>query len=221
MLADSGAQLSLIEIDRDLACRLEQRFQQHPNVDVYCADILLFPLEKAHRTTGKLKVVANLPYNISTAVLFQLAAKAELIGDAVLMLQLEVVDRLLANPGSKQYGRLSVMSQWTFTGQRLLEVPAAAFYPPPRVNSAVVRLIPHHCPPAECGSPEMLAALVRLLFSQRRKTLRNGLKPWLSLQDFAMLNIDPQQRPDHLTVIQFAQLSSWLHQHHPNSASQL
>ncbi len=189
--------LSAIEIDRDLAARLAEEFPPG-RLTLHCADALEFDF--ASLPAG-LRVVGNLPYNISTPLLFRLAACAARLRDAHFMLQREVAGRMVAKPSTPEYGRLSVMLQARFAMQQLLRVPAGAFRPPPQVESALVRLVPLAAPPA-CD-PARFADVVRRAFSARRKTLRNAL-PGV---DFAAFGIDPKLRPENLSAADYARIA--------------
>jgi len=186
-LLDKVGRLEAIEIDRDLAARLDK-------VKVHVADALEFDYSVFPRGV---RLVGNLPYNISTPLLFHLARYAERVRDMHFMLQLEVVERMVAQPSTPEYGRLSVMLQTRFRMQNLFAVPSGAFWPPPKVESAVVRLEPLSEPLA------VNEDLLRRAFSARRKTLRNAL-PGI---DFAALGIDPRLRPENLSPADYARLS--------------
>ena len=183
--------LSVVEIDRDLAARLQQQF---PGVKVHCADALEFDF--AQFPAG-MRIVGNLPYNVSTPLLFHLARFAPQVRDMHFMLQLEVVERMVAKPSTAAYGRLSVALQARFRMQKLFNVAKGAFRPPPRVESAVVRL-----EPLDWQLP-IDEDLLRRAFSARRKTLRNALPE----VDFAAAGIDPKLRPENLSPEDYARLS--------------
>jgi 16S rRNA (adenine1518-N6/adenine1519-N6)-dimethyltransferase len=161
-------------------------------------------------TGGKLRVIGNLPYNISTPLLFHLLDQSTCIHDMLFMLQKEVVDRMAAAPGGKDYGRLSVMIQWQLRVEKLFDVPPGAFTPPPKVDSSVVRLVPHAVPPVQVRDAEVFAQVVRAAFAQRRKTLRNNLKGLLTSDALESLGIDPQRRAETLTLAEFAELANAL-----------
>ena len=174
-LAQRCGRLTVIELDRDLAARLRRQ----PELEVVEADVLTVDFAALAARRGKpLRIVGNLPYNISTPILFHLLGFVDQVRDQHFMLQKEVVDRMAAAPGSKDYGRLSVMLQWRYTIESVLDVGPQAFDPPPRVDSAVVRMQPIAAPVGV--DPKLLGDLVRVAFSQRRKMLRNTLGPWLS-----------------------------------------
>lgn len=198
--------LHVIEIDRDIIAQLRIAYPP-ARVSVHAGDVLDFDFSTLPQP---LRVVGNLPYNISTPLLFHLAGYAERIRDMHFMLQKEVVERMVAPPGGRDYGRLSVMLQYRFDMQLLLEVAPAAFSPPPQVDSAVVRLCPR--PPSQLTalSDAMLTQVVRRAFSQRRKTLRNSLAGVLAAGDFAAIGIAPGLRAEDLGVSDFVAISNYL-----------
>ncbi|TAK44915.1 MAG: 16S rRNA (adenine(1518)-N(6)/adenine(1519)-N(6))-dimethyltransferase RsmA [Betaproteobacteria bacterium] len=191
--------LTAIEIDRDLAARLAAEFPPE-RLTLHCADALDFDF-------GALgpgfRLVGNLPYNISTPLLFQVARHADRLRDAHFMLQREVVDRMVAQPSTPDYGRLSVMLQVRFRMQRLFKVARGAFRPPPKVESALVRLVPLREPLA-CDEA-IFAAVVRGAFSARRKTLRNALR--IEPEDYIALQIDPMLRPENLSPADYVRVA--------------
>ncbi len=192
---------TVIELDRDLAARL----RGWPGLTVVEADVLTVDLaELADRAGRPLRVVGNLPYNISSPILFHLLRWAERVQDQHFMLQAEVVRRMHAAPGSKDYGRLSVMLQWRYHIEPVLDVPPEAFDPPPRVDSAVVRMIPWPAPPAL--DPALLGELVMVAFSQRRKLLRHTLGRWLADRG-ADGGFDLQRRAEEVPVAEYVALA--------------
>ena len=196
--------LTVIELDRDLARRLRQR----PELDVIEADVLKVDFESLAVQRGQpLRVVGNLPYNISTPILFHLLTAVPQIVDQHFMLQKEVVDRMAAAPGGKDYGRLSVMLQWRYHIEAVLEVPPEAFEPPPRVDSAVVRMLP--LPALKGVDADLLGELVRVAFSQRRKLLRHTLGRWLEERRFGGV-FDVQRRAEEVSVIEYLALAATL-----------
>ena len=200
LLERCGA-LTVIELDRDLAARWRER----PGVRVVEGDVLRVDFGALADTAAQpLRVVGNLPYNISTPILFHLLAMAPRVLDQHFMLQKEVVDRMAAGPGGKVYGRLSVMLQWRYTIEALFDVPAEAFEPPPRVVSAIVRMRPLAAPPLL--DEARLSALVSLAFSQRRKLLRHTLGRWLDEQGFGG-NFDVQRRAEEVPVAEYVALA--------------
>ncbi|MHB8667489.1 MAG: 16S rRNA (adenine(1518)-N(6)/adenine(1519)-N(6))-dimethyltransferase RsmA [Burkholderiales bacterium] len=198
--------LHVIEIDRDIIARLRHAFAPE-RVSVHAGDVLDFDLCVLPRD---LRVVGNLPYNISTPLLFRLARYAERIRDMHFMLQKEVVERMVARPGGGDYGRLSVMLQYRFGMEYLLDVAPGAFSPPPQVDSAVVRLRPRPQVELTALSEAGLAQVVRRAFSQRRKTLRNSLAGVLEAGDYAALRIAPGLRAENLGVADFVAISNYL-----------
>lgn len=212
-LVASGASVNAIELDRDLADWLEPHFAAASNFQLHRSDILKFDLntlfaDNDSNTTSSLRVIGNLPYNISTPCLFHLLKYADRINDMVFMLQKEVVQRLAAEPGSGQYGRLSVMIQYHCQVDALFDVPPGAFNPPPKVTSAIVRLKPRQQIDAPAQNIAMFQAVVREAFSQRRKTLRNCLKPLLKQHPGVDIPIDLSRRAETLSVLEFVQLSN-------------
>jgi 16S rRNA (adenine1518-N6/adenine1519-N6)-dimethyltransferase len=208
LLALRDVTLDAIEIDRDLAARLAPAFEP-PRQRLHQADALDFDFAAlAHSRGGRLRVLGNLPYNISTPLLFHLAAAGSAIIDLQVMLQREVVARMAASPGGKDYGRLTVMLTPVFEVQRLFDVGPGAFQPPPKVWSAVVRL--RSRVPALFEVSPHFAPLVAAAFSQRRKTLRNALGEFLTREAIAACGIDPGARPETLTPQEFNTLARTL-----------
>ncbi len=203
LLERCGA-LTVIELDRDLAARWRQR----QGVTVVESDVLKVDIGALADTAAQpLRLVGNLPYNISTPILFHLLPVAGRVRDQHFMLQKEVVDRMAAGPGGKDYGRLSVMLQWRYRIESVLDVPPEAFDPPPRVDSAVVRMLPLAQPPAV--DEELLSALVTVAFSQRRKLLRHSLGRWLEQRGFGGA-FDLQRRAEEVPVAEFVGLAQVL-----------
>ena len=205
------ARLHAVEFDRDLIAPLTAQAAQYGELQLHNVDALTFDFcALAPRPPRRLRIVGNLPYNISTPLLFHLFAQIECIGDMVFMLQKEVVARLAAAPGGKDYGRLSVMTQAVCTVEALFDVAPGAFAPPPKVNSAVVRLTPHATPPCALAKTPAFAEVVRLSFAQRRKTLRNNLKAVLTDEVLAACGVDPNRRAETLTLMEFCRLAEAL-----------
>jgi 16S rRNA (adenine1518-N6/adenine1519-N6)-dimethyltransferase len=206
--------LTVIELDRDLAARLRNNSALHVvEADVLNVDFatLLQDMPGANPPAQKLRVVGNLPYNISTPILFHLLGFAAQVEDQHFMLQKEVVDRMCASPGNKDYGRLTVMLQWRYHVEQVLDVPPEAFDPPPRVQSAVVRMLPLPSPSpqdttAPVVDPVRLSALVALAFSQRRKLLRHTLGRWAEAQGLHT-TFDMQRRAEEVPVAQYLALA--------------
>jgi len=205
-LVDAVQRLDVVELDRDLVPRLQERFGDHKQFHIHNADALRFDFA-ALSQGEKLRVVGNLPYNISTPLLFHLLEQHSAIRDMYFMLQLEVVDRLAAQPGDDDYGRLSVMIQYHCQVDKLFTVPPGAFTPAPKVYSAIVRLIPHRTPPHPARNEKMLERVVAQAFSQRRKTLRNTLKGLLDASAIEALGIDGSRRPETLSLVEFVALA--------------
>lgn len=195
--------LHVVEIDRDLAAALRNRFPA-TQVTVHEGDVLEFEFASL---PAPLRVAGNLPYNVSTPILFRIAAVAERIRDCTFMLQKEVVDRMVAAPASADYGRLSVMLQYRFSMQAMLRVPPGAFTPPPKVDSAVVRMVPLGADRAVARDEGCFASVVSKAFSQRRKTLRNATRGLVGEDAFATTGIDPGRRGETLSVAEFIALA--------------
>jgi 16S rRNA (adenine1518-N6/adenine1519-N6)-dimethyltransferase len=192
--------LTVIELDRDLA----ERLRRQPGLEVIEADVLRVDFHAlSARLGGPLRVVGNLPYNISTPILFHLLGVAAQVEDQHFMLQSEVVDRMAAGPGSKTYGRLSVMLQWRYEIERVLDVPPQAFEPPPAVDSAVVRMRP--LSELALADATLLGELVTSAFSQRRKLLRHTLGRWLENKKFTG-TFDTQRRAEEVPVYEYVAL---------------
>jgi len=201
--------LDAIEIDRDIIPKLQASSAEIGHLVIHEQDALTFSLV----TLGKdqpFRIVGNLPYNISTPLIFHLLEEVQCIRDMHFMLQREVVDRLAAHPGNKIYGRLSVMVQYHCEVKKLFTVSPGSFTPPPQVDSAVVRLTPYATPPHVAHDLELLRKIVGAAFGQRRKTLRKSLKTMITPEHWAQINLDPQLRPEQLTVADFVQISNIL-----------
>lgn len=198
--------LHVVEIDRDIIARLRTDYPQNKLV-IHEGDALKFDFTTL---PAPLRIVGNLPYNISSPLLFHFAAVATRITDMHFMLQNEVVERMIAAPSTPEYGRLSVMLQYRFQMEKLLDVPPDCFRPAPKVDSAIVRLIP--IPPAqiEVSDEVLFAAVVMAAFGQRRKTLRNTLRSYLNDNDFSALAIDSQLRAENLGWQDFAKICDYL-----------
>ena len=205
-LLASGAELHLVELDRDLVAYLEKQFAGHPGITIHSCDALRVNLPEL---TGQrpFRLIGNLPYNISTPLIFHVLQWGGLVIDMHFMLQKEVVDRMAAAPGSRTYGRLSVMTQFHCEVTPLFDVPPESFSPVPRVCSSIVRLRPWPQPPVDTGSFENLEKVVSAAFSMRRKTLRNSLRDVLSEAQILDAGIDPGQRAEQLGLPQFAALA--------------
>ena len=203
--------LTAIELDRDLVPILEQRAPAFGQLEVINADILEFELSSI-ASTRKFRLVGNLPYNISTPLMFHLLESADLIEDMHFMVQKEVAQRIVAVPGDSSYGRLSVMLQCRCLCQYLFDVAPTCFRPPPKVDSAVIRLLPLERPKYAIGDAASFARIVQTAFSQRRKTISNSLKSLLDRETIIACGIDPGLRAENLEIADFAKLSRALTQ---------
>ena len=204
-LVERLGHLTVIELDRDLASRL----RSHPQLTVIESDVLKvdfaqLALSATSVEAKKLRVVGNLPYNISTPILFHLLDFVEVIEDQHFMLQKEVIDRMVARPSTSDYGRLSVMLQWRYAMENVLFVPPASFVPPPRVDSAVVRMVPRQNPAAV--DVRLLSEIVQVAFSQRRKLMRHTLGKWLQEKTFSG-QFDVQRRAEEVPVAEYLALA--------------
>ena len=201
--------LTVVEIDRDLASRLIDNPLLNNKLTVIEQDALTFDFNELKQQLGKpLRVFGNLPYNISTPLMFHLFEYANIITDMHFMLQKEVVTRLVAAPNSKDYGRLSVMAQYFCQIIPVLEVPPTSFKPAPKVDSAVVKLIPYKEKPYQVNDVKILSRVTTEAFNQRRKTIRNSLSNMFTAEQLVELNIDPNLRAENITVQQYCQLAN-------------
>lgn len=199
--------LHVVELDRDIVTRLHREYDP-ARLAVHSCDALKFDFGSLG---CPLRVVGNLPYNISTPLLFHLASFSPRIEDMHFMLQQEVVERMVAEPSTAAYGRLSVMLQYSFIMENILHVPPQAFSPPPRVESAVVRMLPWRGRPFLAQDEALLAKIVLAAFAMRRKTLRNTLQGYLEDADFACLGIDPGLRAENIGVADFVRIANYCH----------
>lgn len=206
-LLASGARMDLIEIDRDLVEILNTKFQD--KVAIHSADVLKFDFASLWKGQPY-RIVGNLPYNITTPLIFKLMLHTELIADMHFMLQREVVDRLVADSSMPAYGRLGIMAQYHCRIEKCFDVPPQAFNPPPKVRSAVVRLVPHTTLPFPVEDEAILRSTVTTAFSQRRKTLRNALKSVLSEDAMASVGVDASLRPENITLEQYVAMANLL-----------
>ncbi len=207
-VASSIDNLTVVELDRDLVDRLQHHPVLKDKLTIHQGDALQFDFSQLVVPGKKLKVFGNLPYNISTPLMFHLFEFAELIETMHFMLQKEVVLRLSASPGTKAYGRLTVMAQYFCQVVPVLEVPPHSFAPPPKVDSAVVRLLPYAEKPFPCKDVNVLRQLCTTAFNMRRKTLRNNLKQVLSDEEFEQLGIDHNLRPEQISVEQYVAMAN-------------
>jgi len=198
--------LLAIELDRDIVSWMENEYSKK-NITIFNEDVLNFNFNQFDQ---KIRIVGNLPYNISTPILFKCIDNILIIKDLHFMLQKEVVDRMIATPSSPEYGRLSIMLQYYFAMEHLLDVPKESFEPEPKVESSFVRLIPYEEYPFIANNIEQFARIVKEAFSQRRKTIRNTLKSFISENDFEKIGINPQLRAENLSVSDFVKISNYL-----------
>lgn len=219
--------LHVVEIDRDIIARLENDYPQEnspnpifqggiavkPKLTIHAGDALEFDFATL---PAPLRIVGNLPYNISSPLLFHFAAYAERIKDMHFMLQNEVVERMVAGHSTPEYGRLSVMLQYRFHMEKLLDVPPQSFRPAPKVDSAIVRMIPLPAAEIRVRNEKLFAAVVGAAFGQRRKTLRNTLRSYLNEADFEKLGINAQLRAENLSVAEFAEVANYLDKPQPD-----
>lgn len=204
-LVDKVSELHVVELDRDLIPRLEQKFADKHNFTIHHSDALKFDFSQLAQDSS-IRVVGNLPYNISTPLIFHLLDQRRSITDMFFMLQKEVVERICAQPGTSAYGRLSVMTQYYCQADLLFLVPAGAFQPPPKVESAIVRLQPYNDLPHPVKDEKLLNQIVTAAFGQRRKTLRNSLKNFIDEARLEALGINPTERAEQLSLSQFVEI---------------
>ncbi len=203
-------QLDAVELDRDLIPALKLRCKELGTLNVYTADALEFDFASLIHEKKPLRLIGNLPYNISTPLIFHLLKYIEHITDMHFMLQKEVVDRLAAAVGDDAYGRLGIMVQYHCQVIALFDVPPEAFYPPPQVQSSIVKLIPYPTMSHHAKNYQHFENLVRLAFTQRRKTIRNSLKTLLNDDDWKYLAIDPKLRPEQISMVDYVKMSNTL-----------
>jgi 16S rRNA (adenine1518-N6/adenine1519-N6)-dimethyltransferase len=208
-LLHAARRLQVVELDRDLIDPLREQCREAGELTLHNADALRIDFCHLTGDAVPLRIVGNLPYNISTPLLFHLLLQVRCIRDMHFMLQKEVVDRLAAAPGSRQYGRLSVMVQYRCRVTSLFTIGPGAFHPPPRVESAFVRLEPYRELPVAVDDEAVLEMLVRRAFAQRRKTLRNALRGILEEETIRSLGIDPSLRAEMLGLREFAALANY------------
>ncbi|WCN08353.1 16S rRNA (adenine(1518)-N(6)/adenine(1519)-N(6))-dimethyltransferase RsmA [Marinomonas mediterranea] len=203
--------MDVVELDRDLIPILKVNLFKYPDLRVHEADAMKFDFRQL-ATEGNIRVVGNLPYNISTPLIFHLLEQADVIDDMHFMLQKEVVDRLAARPGDSLYGRLSVMAQYFCSVESLFIVGPDSFDPPPKVDSAIVRMTPYTTLPVVAHDLKGLEDTVRIGFQQRRKTLRNNYKGTLTAEELESIQIDPTLRPERLDIPDFVRIANYLHE---------
>ncbi|WP_421683510.1 16S rRNA (adenine(1518)-N(6)/adenine(1519)-N(6))-dimethyltransferase RsmA [Stutzerimonas urumqiensis] len=217
-LLDSGSKLDVIELDLDLVPLLRERFGDREGWSLHQGDALKFDFARLSDRPRSLRVVGNLPYNISTPLIFHLLSHAEHIHDMHFMLQKEVVERLAAQPGGGDWGRLSIMVQYHCRVEHLFNVGPGAFNPAPKVDSAIVRLVPHAQLPHPAQDVRQLERVVREAFNQRRKTLRNTLKGLLDAAAIESAGVDGSLRPEQLDLAAFVRLADQLASRTPEGA---
>ena len=200
--------LHVVELDQQLACLLEKQVKRFPNLHVYNKDAL--KTDFCGLAEKSIRLIGNLPYNIATPLLFHLLAQRQCITDMHLMLQKEVGERIQAKPGSKRYGRLTIMVQQTCDSRLIMHVAKGAFKPAPKVDSVVLCLTPYRKPPHQVRNQQAFEKVVRVAFSQRRKTLRNALKSLVEEDQIVQLEIDPKLRPEQLGIEEYVKLSELL-----------
>ncbi len=198
--------LHVLEVDRDLAQALAKKYEGEEKIIIHCLDALTYDFKELDNQ--HLRIIGNLPYNISTPLIFHLLENNQLIDDMVFMLQEEVIDRMCASPGSKDYGRLSVMVQANCDAEKLFTVSPGAFSPPPKVMSAIIKLQPYDKLLNQISDYPCFAHIVKQAFSQRRKTLKNCLKGTLDEQQIINLGIPPGARAETLPIDNFIQLAN-------------
>jgi 16S rRNA (adenine1518-N6/adenine1519-N6)-dimethyltransferase len=206
-LVDRVKQLDLVEIDHDLVKALATKYTQD-HVHIHSQDVLQFDVSSIVNPSQKIRVVGNLPYNISTPLMFHLLKQAPLIEDMYFLLQQEVVNRITATPGNKQYGRLSIMIQYFCSVASDIHVPASAFNPPPKVESKTVRLVPHQQLPHIANDFSHFSMVVKTAFSYRRKTIHNALKNLIDTTELQTIDINPSLRPENLSLEQYIRISN-------------
>jgi 16S rRNA (adenine1518-N6/adenine1519-N6)-dimethyltransferase len=209
-LLSAANELDVVELDRDLIPILRTMFFRYDDLRIHEADALKFDFASLKNDDRPLRIVGNLPYNISTPLIFHLLAHAGLIQDMHFMLQKEVVERMSAGAGENNYGRLGIMTQYFCKVQALFVVGPGAFNPAPKVDSAIVRLTPYKELPHPAKNIKDLQNVVRTAFNQRRKTLRNTLKTLISSDDIESLGIDSSLRPEKISLPDFVKISDWL-----------
>jgi 16S rRNA (adenine1518-N6/adenine1519-N6)-dimethyltransferase len=208
-LLERARRLDVVEIDRDVAAVVSERARGlGGELTVHQADALEFDFAALRGDGPRLRLVGNLPYNISTPLLFHLLDAVDAVEDMHFMLQKEVVDRMAARPGTGDYGRLTVMLAARCRVEKLFEVGPGAFRPPPRVDSAIVRVLPHPTAPFALADPARYARIVAAAFGQRRKTLRNALRGLVDEAGFAAAGVDPGRRAETLAPVEYAALST-------------
>ncbi len=208
LVLDKIGTMDVVELDRDLIPLLKIRFVIEEGLTIHQADALKFNFCQLQQGEKKLRIIGNLPYNISTPLLFHLFDNSHCIQDMHFMLQKEVVDRIVAKPGDPAYGRLGIMLQYFCHAEYVFTVKPGAFRPAPKVDSAIVRLVPHEKPPVDINNFDEFSKIVNFAFTQRRKTLRNILKGKLDVEQIEALGIEPTIRPERLSLADFTKISN-------------
>ena len=208
LVLDKIGSMDVVELDRDLIPLLKIRFVIEDGLTIHQADALKFNFCQLQQGDQKLRIIGNLPYNISTPLLFHLFDNSHCIHDMHFMLQKEVVDRIVAKPGDSAYGRLGIMLQYFCHAEYVFTVKPGAFKPAPKVDSAIVRLVPHEKPPVDIKNFDEFSKLVNFAFTQRRKTLRNILKGKLDIEQIEALGIEPTIRPERLSLEDFTKIAN-------------
>lgn len=211
LILEHCQQLNVVELDRDLIPLLEDRFSHIDGFTINQADALKFDFGQLGNTGTPIRIVGNLPYNISTPLIFHLISYANHVQDMHFMLQKEVVLRMAAQAGENNYGRLSIMTQYHCAVDHLFDVGPECFDPQPKVDSAIVRLTPYPTPLYPATAPDIFDRVVRTAFSQRRKTLRNTLKPLLTASEIEKLDVDPSLRPEMLSLETYVNMANYIH----------
>lgn len=205
-LIDKISKMTIVEKDKELIPLLKNNLSNYHNIDIINADILKYNLDNLSNTN--IRIVGNLPYNISTEIIFKLSSYSSLFIDAHFMLQKEVVDRIVSKHGSKIYGRLSIMSQAYFVVKKLFDISPNVFYPKPKVNSSYLRLIPKKFPFKDLEHKKRFADIVNFAFMSRRKMIKSSLSNYISRTALKDLNIDPDLRPEMLSLTNFMDISN-------------
>ncbi len=212
VILDEAGALDAVELDRDLLPILRTKFFSYGDkFRIFEADAMKFDFGSLQEDSRPLRIIGNLPYNISTQLIFHLLQHSTCILDMHFMLQKEVVDRLAAKPGDKLYGRLGIMAQYYCEIEPLFIVPPEAFHPIPKVDSAIVRLLPYKTKPHQAKCLSTLEKVVKTSFSMRRKTLRNNLKGIVEAEQLLALGIDPVRRPETLSLVEFIAIADFIH----------
>ncbi|MBL1261792.1 MAG: 16S rRNA (adenine(1518)-N(6)/adenine(1519)-N(6))-dimethyltransferase RsmA [Thiotrichaceae bacterium] len=215
LLLDELGEMDAVELDRDLVPILARNCAAHGTLNIHNVDALRFDFSSLAKAPSSLRVVGNLPYNISTPLIFHLLSQASSIRDMYFMLQREVVERMAAQPGGKTYGRLSIMVQYHCEVENLFIVGPESFDPMPKIDSAIVRLTPRSEPAVKVSDEALFAKVVTQAFSQRRKTIRNTLKPYMTSDEINALEIDPSLRAEVLSLEIFARITNYISENQP------